>query len=1053
MKKRISYLTYLLTAFLLVSNLAYATTINPTAKPIVRTSSDGTTLTFLCVTSAKDEATGVKVEDSYTEAPSWCSKAVTKVIFDSSFSKYKPTSTANWFNGCSNLKDIDGISNVNTESVTNMQSMFDACSSLTILDLSCFNTENVKNMRYMFNACIALRTIYVSNAWNTNNLTVMNFYNSGYMFQGCINIVGGNGTTYKALANRTDFSYAKIDKGTNNPGYFTDIALEEDGVRKAYSVLENNILTFYYDWKKDNRQGVSYPIEKDYTSPFSYSTINGVEDKNSLPGWYYNREQIKKVVFDNSFKYYHPGKTRNWFYSCSDILSFDGIENLRTENVTDMSCMFMNCTSLKNLNLNPLNTENVINMTNMFAGCTSLETIDVSNFNTSTVIYMAYMFSGCNKLQELDVRNFNTSNVERMEGMFCDCNTLKTLDIKNFRTSNVIRMDILFYGCNSLNSLDVTHFDTSNVTNMSSMFNRCSNLVNLNLSNFKTNKVSDMSYMFYKCSNLESLNISSFETNNTKNLSGIFAECSNLTSLSLCNFDTNSVIDVTKMFEGCKALKTITVSNMWNLGEQAKSTDMFLNCTSLTGSNFTSFKPDCINSEYAHIDYGSQNPGYFTDCDGSIHQPYAIVKENVLTFYYDNMMNLREGEKYSIEPLYSHTNLPKWHGKWTHATVDKSFANYHPTSTAWWFAGSGKSSITITDLCNLSTDQVISMEGMFSGCEGLEALDVSHFNTSKVTTMKWMFYICTHLKSLELSNFDTSNVTDMQQMFDGCYQIESLNVSSFNTSKVQLMCGMFAGCYALKSLDVTNFDTSNVVDMGAMFNQCKTLTTLDVSNFNTSKVTNMSSIFLGCSALTSLNVTKFSTSNVTNMTLMFDGCSNLESLDLTNFNTSKVEDMTCMFRNCENLKNLDLCHFDTRNVKIMRGIFAGCTNLENIFANEKWTVSALDEKYEGEDFFYGNTALVGGKGTKYDSSHTDYTYARIDGGTSNPGYFTYRDASGKKGDANGDGKVDATDIVEMVNAKAGHPSKLFIMRNADMDSSGAIISKDIDEVVNIIVSK
>lgn len=34
------------------------------------------------------------------------------------------------------------------------------------------------------------------------------------------------------------------------------------------------------------------------------------------------------------------------------------------------------------------------------------------------------------------------------------------------------------------------------------------------------------------------------------------------------------------------------------------------------------------------------------------------------------------------------------------------------------------------------------------------------------------------------------------------------------------------------------------------------------------------------------------------------------------------------------------------------------------------------------------TNLVGGSGTKYNSSYADKTYAHIDGGTSNPGYFT-----------------------------------------------------------------
>ncbi|UKI57957.1 MAG: hypothetical protein L6V81_00295 [Clostridium sp.] len=38
--------------------------------------------------------------------------------------------------------------------------------------------------------------------------------------------------------------------------------------------------------------------------------------------------------------------------------------------------------------------------------------------------------------------------------------------------------------------------------------------------------------------------------------------------------------------------------------------------------------------------------------------------------------------------------------------------------------------------------------------------------------------------------------------------------------------------------------------------------------------------------------------------------------------------------------------------------------------------------------FYNCTNLVGGAGTKYNSSHVDKAYAHIDGGTSNPGYFT-----------------------------------------------------------------
>ena len=58
-----------------------------------------------------------------------------------------------------------------------------------------------------------------------------------------------------------------------------------------------------------------------------------------------------------------------------------------------------------------------------------------------------------------------------------------------------------------------------------------------------------------------------------------------------------------------------------------------------------------------------------------------------------------------------------------------------------------------------------------------------------------------------------------------------------------------------------------------------------------------------------------------------------------------------------------------------------------------------------------------------------------------------------KGDANGDDKVDAADIVEMVNAKNGHQSNGFRLSNAELDGKDGITDADIEAVVKIIMSK
>jgi hypothetical protein len=40
--------------------------------------------------------------------------------------------------------------------------------------------------------------------------------------------------------------------------------------------------------------------------------------------------------------------------------------------------------------------------------------------------------------------------------------------------------------------------------------------------------------------------------------------------------------------------------------------------------------------------------------------------------------------------------------------------------------------------------------------------------------------------------------------------------------------------------------------------------------------------------------------------------------------------------------------------------------------------------------FFDCTSLVGSQGTTYSSSHVDKTYAHVDGGSNDPGYFTLK---------------------------------------------------------------
>ena len=218
--------------------------------------------------------------------------------------------------------------------------------------------------------------------------------------------------------------------------------------------------------------------------------------------------------------------------------------------------------------------------------------------------------------------------------------------------------------------------------------------------------------------------------------------------------------------------------------------------------------------------------------------------------------------------------------------------------------------------------------------------------TDKASTDAVTSKLCTYINN--------KPVVSMSYMFLNS-QAKALDLSNFDTSKVNNMLGMFWSSQAT-TLDISNFDTSNVTSMGSMFHISQA-TILDVSGFNTSKVTNMYNMFASSKAVT-LDLSSFDTSNVTNMGYMF-ASSKAVTLDLSSFDTSNVTNMGYMFNNANNLKT--------------------------IYVSSKFNIDTVTSS---TNMFYGCTSLVGGSGTKYNSNYIDKTYARIDGGTSNPGYFT-----------------------------------------------------------------
>ena len=441
------------------------------------------------------------------------------------------------FAGCSSLTSLD-VSAFNTENLTNMYEMFRGCSNMSSLDLSGFKTDKVTHMTNMFDGCSNLKTIYAGSGWSTVNVS----YGTN-VFRDCTSLVGGAGTTYDV--SHTDYTYAHIDGGTANPGYFTDKNATPAGNVEPYAVLsvDGLTVTFYYDDQKTARGGIdinTFLIPNDSISPYGTATT---------------------AIIDASFADYRPTSTNYWFMQCTALTSISGMENLKTDSVTSMNMMFNSCHNLTSIDVKGFNTENVTDMLGMFCACQNLTSLDLSSFNTEKVEDMGMMFQYCYNLAELNLSSFNTSNVTSFSQMFLACGSLKNLDITHFNTANVRSMRWMFGRCSGLQHIDLSHFDTRNVQDMGEMFYNDYGLKSLDLSNFNTENLTNMWCMFKGCSGLTTLDISNFNTDKVTHMQELFQNCTSLQHINMSSFNTAKVEEFRDMFDNCTSMASIQVGS------------------------------------------------------------------------------------------------------------------------------------------------------------------------------------------------------------------------------------------------------------------------------------------------------------------------------------------------------------------------------------------------------------------------------------------------------------------------------------------------------------
>ena len=759
-----------------------------------------------------DENTGVLTIGAgelsgYKESP-WNSKkvdakSIKKIVLSGKVVAPEDSRRLFSYSYLTNVTEIEGLSQLDTSNVTNMEYMFHGMRSVTSLDVSGFDTSNVTNMDAMFYSMSNVTSLNVS-GFDTSKVTEMAF-----MFDSMSRLTS------------LDLNSFDTSKVTVMDSMFF-------GMQSLTSLDISGFDTSNVAYMGDMFRRMSSLTSLDLSN-FDTSKVTDM-------GGMFADTPLKKLILGDTFKFVESGSenaklTSAWkradgkgkVYTAADFMKNYGTGDLTAGTYVSATGWW---------GTSPYNFDENTGTLTIEAG--ELSGYEKSPWNSGTVDYEAikkivlsgkvvapkysgYLFSSTYTGKQLKnvteiegLSQLDTSNVTDMRCMFSDMRSVINLDVSGFDTSNVTSMNYMFKNMSSITSLDVSGFDTSNVTGMYTMFQGLSRVTSLDLSNFDTHKVTDMRDMFVDTP------LKKLILGDTFKFVESGSENAKLTSAWKREDGTGKVYTAEDFMKnyGTGDLTAGTYVSV-ETGTWGTSPYMFdentgvltIEAGELSGYEESPWNSDKVDSEaikkivLAGKVVAPEDSAYLfsSDLTGSKYLNNLTEIEGLNQLDTSNVTNMRE--------------------------MFKEMSN-----------------LTSLDVSSFDTSKVTDMSYMFYR-NGVTSLDVSGFDTSKVTVMSYMFLGMKNITNLDVNGWNTSNVTSMYGMFSGMSSVTSLDVSGFDTCNVTTMREMFREMGNLASLDLSGFDTSNVTDMSTMFYDMDNLTSLDVSSFDTSKVTTMGSMF------------------------------------------------------------------------------------------------------------------------------------------------------------------------------------------------------------------
>lgn len=435
--------------------------------------------------------------------------------------------------------------------------------------------------------------------------------------------------------------------------------------------------------------------------------------------------------------------------------------------------------------------------------------------------------------------------------------------------------------------------------------------------------------------------------------------------------------------------------------------------------------PDELHQQIIVVGFGIQTEGIETPEDAAAilftqttpKVTYAVftASDGSLNFYKRSTMP-ESGNGIEVYPIdeedcdYTDGMAP-WNA---HTREIKSIAviddGISPTSMGEWFADC-ENCLTI-DVTKLNVERVRTFWATFAACASVETLDLSTWNVpADVETTNYMFFEMrdvvtiyandsweaiaddtsrpnntTFASSPKLTGGQGTTFASKPSLFNS-YQYARIDGSSgkpgYFTSKAPVNLGTPA-------LDGHVFAVYSEVDQSLNFykrdavpasTQVDTVYPIDEEdcdytggkapwNAHTSNIKSITVVDDGISP--------------TSMGEWFANCANCLTIDVMKLNVERANTFFATFAGCASVETLDLSTWNVPNLVAADCMFFEMVKLTTVYANESWNGVA------GSSAFFMASSLVGDQGSKPSQYGYSGTYARIDGGADNPGYFSLK---------------------------------------------------------------